>query len=177
MNVVFYDIDGVLSISRRLGLDRVAVGYLERLKEVDDNTHLVSCSTWRIRYSKDELLAKFRAVGFTKDFPEDWRTPSILYGVRGDEIDAYRANHPEIEKYIILDDENEYHAHHPLIKPKGGLLSEEDWLLANQLLYGDENVWFEFKKDQNSKKSPVVTTLADSIGARSIAPPLNSLQG
>lgn len=116
MKVIFLDIDGVLNDdstptrtkSRFVFIDREK---LLRLKQIVDATgaEIVLSSTWRYdrdnpQYNGDflELQEVFRQVGleFYSFTPED------VYGIRrGMEIRAWLGLHPEVDRYIILDDE------------------------------------------------------------------------
>lgn len=116
MKIVFLDIDGVLNEestptrtkSRAIFIDR---DKLLRLKRIVDATgaQIVLSSTWRYdrddaRYNGDflELQEAFHNVGleFYSYTPED------AIGIRrGMEIKAWLGLHPEIDQFIILDDD------------------------------------------------------------------------
>lgn len=116
MKVVFLDIDGVLNDdttpsrtkSRLIFVDREKLLRLKRIVAAT-GAKIVLSSTWR--YDRDnsayngdflELQEAFRQVGleFYSFTPED------VYGIRrGMEIKAWLGLHPEVNRYIILDDE------------------------------------------------------------------------
>lgn len=52
-------------------------------------------------------------------------TPT-LSGIRGDEVNAWLAKHPEVEKYAILDDDSDFYPDQPLFKTSftGGLTDD-----------------------------------------------------
>lgn len=116
MNVIFLDIDGVLNEdttptrtrSRFIFIDQ---DKLLRLKQIVEATgaKIVLSSTWRYdrddpKYNGDflELQEAFHNVGL--DFYSF--TPVDAIGIRrGMEIKAWLGLHPEVDRYIILDDE------------------------------------------------------------------------
>lgn len=116
VKVIFLDIDGVLnddSTPTRTKSRLIFIDWekLLRLKQIVDATgaEIVLSSTWR--YDRDnpaynvdflELQDAFRQVGleFYSFTPED------VYRIRrGMEIRAWLEMHPEVDRYIILDDE------------------------------------------------------------------------
>jgi hypothetical protein len=112
--VLFLDIDGVLNSRRTVvafkgyphgfdGYDRdrfdwVAVALISRLCE-ETGASIVLSSSWRIIHSVQEC-----ANGL--DLPIFDRTPS-LDGIRGMEINAWLAEHPEVTDYAIVDDNSD----------------------------------------------------------------------
>ena len=112
----FINIDGVLnddSTPTRTKSRFVFIDWekLLRLKQIVDATgaEIVLSSTWRYdrdnpQYNGDflELQEVFRQVGLSfYSF-----TPVDVYGIRrGMEIRAWLGLHPEVDRYIILDDE------------------------------------------------------------------------
>lgn len=117
--VLFLDVDGVLNhlgiwkIGRPNPIDPECVA---RLNEVLGKTkaRVVLSSAWRGLRS---LEAKLRKSGALKrKYPRDWRTPQlhstskggiIMARVRGDEIAAWLARHPEVNRYAIVDDDGD----------------------------------------------------------------------
>lgn len=115
MKIVFLDIDGVLNEdstptrtkSRAIFIDR---DKLLRLKRIVDATgaKIVLSSTWRYdrddpKYNGDflELREALQNVGL--DFYD--YTPEDAIGIRrGMEIKVWLGLHPEVSRYIILDD-------------------------------------------------------------------------
>lgn len=130
MRVVFLDVDGVLNSEaflltldakhHALGphegcecyrlerqIDRHAVARLNRLITATDAKIVIS-SSWRKLLDPPELRRVLEdhglvadIIGETPDFTDD---PG-LYGIRrGHEIDAWLRDHPEVERFVILDD-------------------------------------------------------------------------
>jgi hypothetical protein len=64
---------------------------------------VVLSSTWRIVPNWREQM---RANGFLFKFLD--KTPIIKNGLRGEEIKAWLDQHPEVERYAILDDIDEF---------------------------------------------------------------------
>jgi hypothetical protein len=105
MNIIFLDIDGVLTSPRTgyFNFDIYAVNFLRWICQNSD-TKIVITSTWRKNHNK-EFFEKI----FSKVLHDDWQTPIInkLSKTRGDEIQKWLDNHKEIKDYIILDDDND----------------------------------------------------------------------
>ena len=116
MKVIFLDIDGILNEDTTPTRTKSRVIFIDqdkllRLKRIVDATgaKIVLSSTWR--YDRDdaqhngdflELQEAFHKVGL--DFYDF--TPEDAIGIRrGMEIKAWLGLHPEVERYIILDDE------------------------------------------------------------------------
>lgn len=126
--IIFLDIDGVLCTAntsnhdvydiqdqliprQRAGhstFDPIAIAYLNRLCETTGARVVVS-SSWR---NDDDVPHILRRVGFAGTFHPDWRTPYIKGGHsyrarRGREIAAWLLNHPDITRYVIIDDDGD----------------------------------------------------------------------
>ena len=113
MKVVFLDVDGVLATWDTIRRDRKKPGpygfdrgCVERLNEIlhRSGAQLVLSSTWRIIHSLDEFNAHARSQGVTASVIS--ATPS-LGTVRGKEIKAWLLEHPEVDKYAIIDDDSD----------------------------------------------------------------------
>ena len=116
MNVIFTDIDGVLNEDTTPARTKSQAIFIDqdkllRLKQIVDATgaKIVLSSTWRYdrddpRYNGDflELQEAFKKVGleFYSYTPEE-----VTGRKRGVEIKAWLGLHPEVDRYIILDDE------------------------------------------------------------------------
>ena len=83
-------------------LDKEAVSYvLSIIRKY--NLKIVVSSVWR---GMDHFIPMMRTHGFySLDFHEDWRTKNIDIGKRGVEIQDWLDRHPDIEKYVIFEDE------------------------------------------------------------------------
>lgn len=120
MNIIFLDYDGVVN-TPMWGLindiwrvsynfpehgkvnDLQAVQWISEFCEKYDYSIVVT-SSWR--HSKNYKECLYNA-GLRDGIKILGKTPSILNGDRGDEIIAWLVNHNEVEKYIIIDDEDD----------------------------------------------------------------------
>lgn len=114
MKVLFLDIDGVLcthmswflhghvwfeseGVSGKL--DEFGVKFVEQL--IKHDVKIVLSSTWRKGVSVEEWNEKF-------SFKIIDKTVSLWGGtVRGDEIKEWLDRHPDVEKYVIVDDDSD----------------------------------------------------------------------
>lgn len=120
MRVIFLDIDGVLNNStfwheqhtkdpekaewgtmNETGWDPESIRCLNEIVDRTGATIIVS-STWRLRYS--ECVGCLTRAGINHP---GGRTPSHHHGIRGDEIKEWLDNHPEVETFVILDDDSD----------------------------------------------------------------------
>lgn len=125
MKVIFLDIDGVLNSRRtcyafkcfgRPGLDgqyfldEVALKMIEVLCE-KTGAKIVISSSWRIGSSLEELQNIFDSYNIKVEVvdktPQDWSIGSV----RGDEIETWLKLHPEVTKYVIIDDDGDMLSH------------------------------------------------------------------
>jgi hypothetical protein len=118
MKVIFLDFDGVLNSEASMRMEHrrknvragstlsaLACSNLQYILEQDSSVTIVVSSTWRKTHTRVQLqniLASYgvdgaRVVGFT---------PS-LGSNRALEIDLYLADHPNITKFVILDDDQD----------------------------------------------------------------------
>lgn len=150
MHIIFLDFDGVLNAdtaeadeSEELWtaswLDTAMVGRLARLVE-STGALIVISSSWRQRRSQAELRAILAAHGYVGDIfdvtPRHLRPPEGERFVRAGEIAAWLAAHPEVESFVILDDDEEFGplaAKHVRVDAHVGL-TDADVLRAHSLL-------------------------------------------
>ncbi len=117
MKVIFLDVDGVLnccysteSISGYTGIDDDKV---ERLKQIVDATgaEIVLSSSWRLGVNKDNdsldwaieyLTKKLNAYGLK--IYDVTPVVSSYTTHRSEEIWSWLVDHPDVDKYVILDD-------------------------------------------------------------------------
>ena len=105
MKVVFLDIDGVLNDGVRImeiDSDFPSREHLDCLKAIIDatNAKIVLSSTWRLFPSaRNDVKNALRNVGL--EFID--RTKELRD--RASEIQEWLNRHPEVEKFVILDDE------------------------------------------------------------------------
>lgn len=126
MNVVFLDFDGVVNIpiwheDKLRGMicnynhpDDERVNHFQAIQWVSEfcekyNYGIVISSTWRrYRWNCEDILydsglrADVKVVGFT---------PILEGQERGDEITAWLNEHPEVENYLIFDDDSDMGIH------------------------------------------------------------------
>ena len=121
MRVIFLDFDGVLNthaylvtmknedpIGEAAALDPAAVARVNKIIEATGAVVVVS-SSWRygrtVGYLEEMLVSrgfKGKVVGTT---PEQGAGPQ-----RGDEIRAWVNTHPEVESFVVLDDDSDMEA-------------------------------------------------------------------
>lgn len=105
MNIIFLDVDGVLNdavTTADLMNDFPTKPHLDCLKQIVDATgaKIVLSSTWRLFPSaRNDVKNALRNVGLefidkTKELKD-----------RATEIEEWLSRHPEVENYVILDDE------------------------------------------------------------------------
>lgn len=157
--VLFLDIDGVLNSRRFFGvssksarwkahgaakahdpvanIDPVAVAYLNSVV-VRTGCKVVVSSAWRYQHTPEEIAGLLRARGFVGEVVG--ATPKIERGdevvPRGDEVAAWLREHPGVESYAIVDDDDDMGAlGHYLVQTtrEGGLGVAEAEQLARIL--------------------------------------------
>ena len=112
MKVCFLDFDGVFTLTHTCYLlggyvDHTAVQILNKFL-VDNEFKIVISSTWRKGSSALELSSYLNLSGFNSGllFYDDFKTKS-LSGFRGEEIAEWLSRHPEVQNYIIVDDDDD----------------------------------------------------------------------
>jgi hypothetical protein len=119
MRVIFLDIDGVLNSSefmysetrpgyprrRRWPEEHLDPEKIELLNQIIDKTGAVCVlsSSWRILIQPHELEEVMAAMGFRGKIID--RTGSC--GGRGKEVRDWLLEHPEVERFVILDDDSQ----------------------------------------------------------------------
>lgn len=119
MKVIFLDFDGVLNcigtvfsadnIEKSVQLSRERVGILNEIVK-QTNAKIVISSSWRIGSSIETLETYLECFGLNC-YDENMdklvidKTPNLLSGFRGREIDNWLSEHSEVEQYVILDDD------------------------------------------------------------------------
>lgn len=124
MKVIFLDIDGVLNheqhykwlmetneptpMQRTYPYAEFSPVSCKLLKEVIDETNakIVVSSSWRLD-GENRLNSLFKHFGL----PRIYSTTPCLNTARGIEIDAWLSAHPEVDKYVILDDDEDMNEH------------------------------------------------------------------
>jgi len=111
--VLFLDIDGVLNSkifykylykpeNGESRFDPYCVILVKKLIE-EFSLKIVISSTWRDG-AINRLMKELNDNNFMEYLHEDWLTPIVRPANRGKEIELWLGNHPEVEDYIILDD-------------------------------------------------------------------------
>jgi HAD domain in Swiss Army Knife RNA repair proteins len=121
MKVLFLDIDGVLNrIGTRnrtstrwngfIGMEPELVARCNRLVE-ETGAQVVLSSVWRLHDSWRETM---KANGLTFEFLD--RTPKHEERFRGHEVALWLTKQPEVERYAIVDDDNDFYISQPLVQ-------------------------------------------------------------
>lgn len=130
--IIFLDIDGVICTHRaHVGqnssaipmeaFDREGVGLLNALVRYAPDTKFVLSSSWRQHFTQVEMEERLIAAGWTGRFHEDWKTKKLLPQKmsmsvqRGDEVAEWLNRHPDIDTYVILDDNSDFADDQPLV--------------------------------------------------------------
>jgi len=124
MKAIFLDFDGVLntydSLSRGVHIDNNMVCRIDKLvRHASDcearggGVTLVISSTWRKLNLLKDLIFLLRSTGFRVNCQFDV-TESIYDGERehrGNEINHWLLEHPEVDGYVIIDDDADFFDH------------------------------------------------------------------
>lgn len=124
MKVIFLDYDGVVNTpmwSGRNGVFRCQFGFpcdnkvnnwqaVQWVSEFCEKYKydIVVSSTWRLDDNYKDCLIN---GGLRDGIKILGRTPVIYDGTRGDEISAWLSDHPEVDGYLIFDDEKDVVGH------------------------------------------------------------------
>ena len=109
--IIFLDVDGVLNCrtdfngSTYYVLDPKKIKRLHRIIR-KTNAEIVLSSTWR-KFPKMLEFLKKHDVNYI-DVTIDLNMPSARIGLRGAEIEHWINNNSVIEKYVIIDDEDDF---------------------------------------------------------------------
>jgi hypothetical protein len=97
------------NMKKQVRFDPVAVTFFNAWIEFADAKIVVS-SNWSHHTSKEELQELFELNGLRGEFHEDWTTPSH-FRPRGrySEINEWVGDHPELDNYLIVDDDGTVH--------------------------------------------------------------------
>ena len=167
MKIIFLDVDGVLNcqstedhIGRYVGVDEDKVALLKKIIDAT-GAKIVLSSTWRLGYNRwgenlsgfrerlDEALGKYGLEVYDKT--EDLGRHGTC---RGQEINKWLEQHPDVEEWVVLDDEYFVDFGYYGITPHhvqtwfygDGGLHEEDVEQAIQVLNGH---LIEIKKEES----------------------------
>ena len=108
-------------------LDERAIVQLKKIVEATD-AEIVLSSSWRwYKETRDKIHYQLRLKGI--DFVDTTPRETDITMSRGAEIKAWLDNHPEVEKFVILDDDElqieEYLPYHVKTNFKYGLTREK----------------------------------------------------
>ena len=108
-------------------LDERAIAQLKKIVEATD-AEIVLSSSWRwYKETRDKIHHQLRQKGI--DFVDTTPREIDITMSRGAEIKAWLDNHPEVEKFVILDDDElqieEYLPYHVKTNFKYGLTREK----------------------------------------------------
>ncbi|MCM1070624.1 MAG: HAD domain-containing protein [[Clostridium] fimetarium] len=151
MNIIFLDIDGVLNTERWENLCLAGYASIEdeygitfddnsiaRLQRIINTTGalIVIHSTWKLLHGVEWFEKMWRDRNLPGKIADI--TPNVPpYYYKQDEIANWLKQHPEVENYVILDDELEFQdqlsEHHVLIDGNHGI-TEEDARMAIHIL-------------------------------------------
>tara|TARA_R110000824_G_scaffold12226_7_gene53644 strand:- start:57648 stop:58133 length:486 start_codon:yes stop_codon:yes gene_type:complete len=130
MNVVFLDVDGVLNAENSTGqvwgsgtymqysawiIDPVLVERLNRISKEVNNLTIVLSSSWRYAEQSghidiNNMLEEKGYVGpkiIERTICDDENEEAIPSQPRGKEIQRWLDEHPEVENFVILDDDDD----------------------------------------------------------------------
>jgi len=147
-------------------LDRDAIARLNRIVAVTGAKIVVS-STWRKLFDLSELLQIFVAHGLLAEIvgatPEGHKEPGFMemYGhptrlPRGYEIDYWLKAHPEVERFVILDDDSDMAMHrHRLVQTDfhEGLLDDHADLAIRVLAWDGSSKPTPFEQWQQERST------------------------
>ena len=160
MNIIFLDIDGVVCTLRSHfafdekllmeAWDITVCQMIARLCEKYD-CKIVVTSVWRKNRQCKMYLGIFSLIHYlygskersNSSDPEntEWKT-EVLDGIRGDEVKEWLDRHPEIDKYIILDDDSDFlEEQKPFLIQTDGYdgFSARNYIAADKILKGKED--------------------------------------
>jgi hypothetical protein len=115
VKVLFLDIDGVCNrLGTRqtyhgfVGIDPELAAHIVKIQR-DTGCKVVLSSSWRLMADGRQVVEK-QACGIFDV------TPNLPGGFRGDEIQAWLDEHPEVTRYAIVDDSSDFHGTQPLFR-------------------------------------------------------------
>lgn len=112
MKVLFLDVDGVLNMIGSGGLYALNRKRLKLLQNIIEETgaQIVLTSTWRKDTYALKRLSKvlaYRGMKIVDSTPVFWTDADGNRYYRGHEIQDWLNRHPEVETYVILDDDSD----------------------------------------------------------------------
>lgn len=121
MKIIFLDIDGVLNSKETaqrhrgvIGIDPYLVAIFNRIIFAT-NAKIVLSSTWRLGKETRNEIRK-QVMDFIDVTPRMPLRGGAEMKERGKEVRAWLKDHPDVEKYAILDDDSDFFDYQPLFK-------------------------------------------------------------
>ena len=121
MKAIFLDFDGVITTYDSKW--KIDMNNIKIINDICDKTNakIVVTSTWRMGYRGDvsafheRLKQYFIKNNYLDNFKDTFdkfinnivRMTECIGGLRGDEIKSYMSEHPEVENYVIIDDDSD----------------------------------------------------------------------
>lgn len=157
MKIIFLDFDGVLNSEASFRyetrrkvlhvadtLSHVCCSNLQYILDQDADIKLVISSTWRNIHTMQELKNILNSYGVNPSRVLD-KTPRTMGGHRGQEIRLWLEEHPNVTKYVVIDDDDNVMSLEGDDKGHIFLTTWEDGLLFTQAkqiakLFRDMNV-------------------------------------
>lgn len=92
-------------------LEHRAAFLLRLLHRIDaGGTCIVVSSSWRLQLQRSVIVRHLDRYGLQEEmFHDDWLTPCLAGCCRGEEIEQWLRQHPEITKFVIVDDMTPVH--------------------------------------------------------------------
>lgn len=130
MNIIFLDVDGVLNNDacmilheKHLHPDCVEF-FTDALDKILEHKEIkiVISSTWRkcadLSVFQERIWDNYTPcnIKLLDNLHEDWRTGYSKDGFRGGEVVEWLSRHPEVEKYVCVDDDSDFLPEQPLIQ-------------------------------------------------------------
>ena len=154
IKVIFLDIDGVLNSKRTPNpkdlpyiVDKRRVRLFKKLV-ARTRAKVVLVSDWR-HDPAGLFAARFHGVRYQDVTPEHPKSP------RGDQIRAWLRKHPNVSRYVVIDDDDDELDDLPLFQP-----SDSTGLTA-RLVQGIEK-YLAGKTDKDMRSGPIVRTLENA---------------
>ena len=156
MKIIFTDFDGVLNSEASFRyedrrkilhvnetLSHIACSNLQYILDQDADIRLVISSTWRKIFSMEKIKNILNSYGVNPSRILD-KTPAVFSGDRAHEINLWLQDHPNVTKFVILDDDSDVlnmkdpRGHIFQTTPEDGLLFKQAKQIAK--LFRDMNV-------------------------------------
>jgi len=156
MKIIFTDFDGVLNSEASFRyedrrkilhvnetLSHIACSNLQYILDQDADVRLVISSTWRKIFSMEKIKNILNSYGVNPSRILD-KTPAVFSGDRAHEINLWLQDHPNVTKFVILDDDSDVlnmkdpRGHIFQTTPEDGLLFKQAKQIAK--LFRDMNV-------------------------------------